>query len=166
MSLLMRWSAAIAMTVCLCPAGADADDFRARPMKLRYEPQYILEAVARQMNVTLRPEIPVPAVHLGSATPLKRFQDAIAAQWRFRPPVFANAYSIARNEIYLMDDAAYYAKSRRTLDASLAHEFAHYIQVRYFDADLQDQSWETDAIAAKQRFADDHTASVLAAAIQ
>ena len=164
MSIILRWSAALALAACLCPAAARADDFHARPVKLRYEPRYILQAVARQMNVALRPEIPVPTVHLESSTPLRRFQDAMAAQWRFRPRVFTNAYAVARNEIYLMDDAAYYARHNRTLDASLAHEFAHYIQVHYLNADLREPSWETDAIAAQQRFAEGHPAPVLAAA--
>jgi len=43
--------------------------------------------------------------------------------------MFANVYVMARNEIYLMDDAGYYRRIRRTLDESLAHEFAHYLQV-------------------------------------
>ena len=61
----------------------------------------------------------------------------IAPQWHFRPPLFANAYVVARNEIYLMDEPAYYRRMHRTLDESLAHEFAHYLQVTYFAADLQ-----------------------------
>ena len=164
MSVIVRWSAALALAVCLYPAAVAAEELHARSVKLRYEPQYILEAVARQMNVALRPEVPLPAVHLASTTPVRRFQAAMAAQWGFRPRVFANAYAVAHNEIYLMDDAAYYGRHNRTLDASLAHEFAHYIQVHYLNADLRDPSWENDAIAAQQRFAEDHPAPMLAAA--
>ncbi len=161
---LLRWCAIIAIAVGLAPAGADAGEWPARPVKLRYHPLYILEAVARQMNVVLRPEVPLPAIMLESATPLRRFQDAIAPQWRFRPPVYANAYVAARNEIYLMDDAAYYTRLNRTLDESLAHEFAHYIQVHYFNARLEDDSLELDAIAVQQRFTEGHPPSLRAAA--
>ncbi len=166
MSIMLRWVGALTIVSCLCPAGTRAEDFHARAVSLRYQPQYILEAVARQMNVTLRPEIPVPTVHLASSTPLKRFQDAIEAQWRLRPRVFVNAYAVDRNEIYLMDDFAYHARHNRTLDASLAHEFAHYIQVHYFNADLRDPTWETEAVAAQQQFAEAHASSVLAAAVK
>jgi hypothetical protein len=125
----------------------------AEPIRLRFEPAVILQAVARQMNVTLRPEVPVPAIFLQSATPLARFQHAIAPQWKFSPPRYANAYVVARNEIYLMDDPDYYRRLGRTLDESLAHEFAHYLQVHYFNADLADPSCETDAVAVQAMFA-------------
>ncbi len=81
--------------------------------------------------MTLRPEIPVPAIFVASTTPLAQFQDAIEAQWRFRPDVVLNTYAIARNEIYLYDGAAYFAQRNRTLDDSLAHEFVHYLQAQY-----------------------------------
>lgn len=125
----------------------------AEPIRLRFEPAVILQAVARQMNVTLRPDVPLPTILLASATPLARFQEAIAAQWKFRPPMYANAYVVARNEIYLMDDPDYYRRLGRTLDESLAHEFAHYLQVHYFKADLADPGCETDAIAVQALFA-------------
>lgn len=164
MNRFLRWSAIIAMTVGLNPGGAGAADLAPRPIKLRFDPHYILETVARQMNVTLRPEIPVPAVHFESATPLRRFQEAIATQWGFRPHVFVNAYAVARNEIYLMDDATYYVRRKRALDDSLAHEFAHYIQVRCLNADLADHSWESDAVAVQESFKEGHPASMRAEA--
>ena len=102
---------------------------------LHMDPRYILESVARQMNVTLDPDVAMPAIYLESEIPLQQFQDAVAAQWNFRPPKVANVYVVARNEIYLSDDAGYYQRLRRTLDESLAHEFVHYLQVRYFGAD-------------------------------
>lgn len=131
----------------------------AEPIRLRFEPMTILQAVARQMNVTLRPDVPLPKVLLQSATPLARFQEAILPQWKFRPPMYANAYVVARNEIYLMDEADYYKRLGRTLDESLAHEFAHYLQVHYFNADLSDPGAETDAIAVQALFAEHRVAA-------
>jgi hypothetical protein len=128
--------------------GADASP-RAR---LQHDPRYILESVARQMNVTLRADEPLPRIHFESSTPLAQFQDAVAPQWHFRPPMIANVYVVARNEIYLADDPSYYRRLRRTLDESLAHEFAHYLQVRYFAANLGDESCETEAVAVQFAF--------------
>jgi hypothetical protein len=149
---LRRWVALLALAACLAPAVAGETDRAAPPAKLRFEPQFVLAEVARRMNITLRPEVPVPAVFLESSTPLRQFQDAIAAQWQFRPHVFANAYAVGRNEIYLIDDASYYKRVGRTIDDSLAHEFAHYLQVRYLNADLEDPSLETEAIAVQHEF--------------
>jgi hypothetical protein len=119
---------------------------------LRFDARYILESVAKQMNVTLRPDEPVPVVHFESTTPLAQFQEAVVAQWRFRPPLFANVYVVTRNEIYLTDDPRYYRRLRRTLDESLAHEFAHYIQTRYFGANLADETCEVEAVAVQFAF--------------
>jgi hypothetical protein len=63
-------------------------------------------------------------------------------------------YVVARNEIYLTDDARYYRRLRRTLDESLAHEFAHYIQVRYLGANLADEGCEVEAVAVQFAFTD------------
>ena len=139
----------IGLTVAMAgPARADPGE-RAT---LRFDARYILESVARQMNVTLRPDEPVPVIHFESTTPLAQFQEAVVAQWRFRPPLFANVYVVARNEIYLTDDPRYYRRLRRTLDESLAHEFAHYIQTRYFGANLADETCEVEAVAVQFAF--------------
>jgi hypothetical protein len=151
MTPLSRLCAALALAVALLPA-ADAGE-PVQPIQLQFDPAHILQAVAYRMNVTLRPEIPLPTILLQSRTPLARFQDAISVQWKFRPPVYSNAYVVERNEIYLMDDPAYYVRINRTLDESLAHEFAHYIQVHYLNADLADPSCESDAIAVQALFA-------------
>jgi hypothetical protein len=148
---------AAALAILPLAAGADGADSVAGAddgtrMTLRHEPRMILEAVARSMNVTLRADEPLPAIHFESRTSLARFQDAVAPQWRFRPPMMANVYVVARNEIYLIDDPTYYRRMRRTLDESLAHEYAHYLQVRYFGADLSDESCETGAVAAQFAF--------------
>jgi len=123
---------------------------------LRFDPQLVLEWVAHEMNVTLRPEIPVPEIRLESRTPLRRFQQAIAAQWHFQPPMITNAYAVATNEIYLIDDASYYQRRKTTIDDSLAHEFAHYIQVHYQNASLTDETCEQEAVTVQLSFGAGH----------
>ena len=154
---LQGWTVLLraALTAGLLLTAGSAGTASADPVQrvtLRFEPRYILESVARQMNVTLRPDEPVPEIRLESTTPLAQFQEAVAGQWKFRPPLFANVYVVARNEIYLTDDARYYQRLRRTLDESLAHEFAHYIQARYFGADLADEGCEVEAVAVQFAF--------------
>ena len=124
----------------------------AETIRLEHAPHAVLRFVASQMNVSLRDDVPLPSIHLESATPLARFQEAIGPQWGFRPPRFTNAYVVATNEIYLTDDAWYYLRLKRTLDESLAHEYAHYLQVRYLEAELDETSYEQDAVAVQGRF--------------
>ena len=152
MNPVWRWSALLAMAACLTPAAAGESGSAAPPAKLRFEPQFILEKVARRLGVTLRPEFPVPAIFVASTTPLRQFQDAIEAQWRFRPDVVLNTYAIAHNEIYLYDGAAYYAQHNRTLDDSLAHEFVHYLQAQYRNDDLSSEWREAEAVAIQTWF--------------
>jgi hypothetical protein len=160
MGVVARCLTGLALTVCLNPAAAGESE----PARLRFEPRYILEVVAQRLGVTLRPEIPPPAVLVASATPLARFQEAIAAQWRFRPEVVMNTYAIERNEIYLHDGAAYYAQTGRTLDDSLAHELVHYLQSRYRSDDLSAESSEAEAVAIQTWFREVHVAPATAAA--
>jgi hypothetical protein len=152
MSRFSRWSAVLALTACLTPAVAGADDPSVQRTELRYDPRFILETVARQMGVTLRAEEPLPAVFLASTTPLRQFQDAIEAQWRFRPDTIVNTYAVAQNQIYLYDGASYYAAHHRTLDDSLAHEFVHYVQARYKNEDLSSDWSETEAVTIQKWF--------------
>jgi len=142
-------SGAVVLLTLMSPL-AVADD--AATMRLQEDPREILESVARQMNVTLRADEPLPKIYLESATSLEQFQDAVEQQWNFRPPRFANVYAVTNNEIYLTDDPGYYRRVRRTLDESLAHEFAHYLQVRYFAANLSDETCETEAVAVQMAF--------------
>ena len=143
------WSAVLAVAVSLA---AGLRDSRAEEAKLCFEPRFILEAVARRMNITLLPEVPPPAVFLASATPLGQFRDAIAAQWRFEPREVSNTYAIARNEIYLLDDAAYYRRYGRTLDDSLAHELVHYLQATHLRQDLTSEWAEAEAVDVQTWF--------------
>lgn len=101
------------------------------PMPLRHEPKCVLEAVAFAMNVRLDPAKPFPALRLETRTPLSEFQAAAQVQWGERPEVFLNLYSVAEEKIYLIEDADYYARLKRDIADSLAHELAHYVQVHY-----------------------------------
>lgn len=161
-SRLLRWSIGLAMSLCFNINGVSAGGIRTATVTLRLDPYVILQQVAQQMNVTLRPDVPLPKIFLESNTPLRQFQRAIAPQWKFRPHVFANAYAAERNEIYLSDDARYYKKRNRTLDDSLAHEFVHYIQVRYRNDNLEDDSCEMEAIDMQLSFIDNNAPAVVA----
>jgi hypothetical protein len=149
--------ATFAALACLDPAVAgDNAAPSAEPVRLRFDPRFVLEAVAQRMEVTLRPDVPLPAVFIESAIPLRQFQDAMEAQWNFRPPLVANAYAIARNEIYLSDDSSYYRRFKRTIDDSLAHELVHYLQAQYFQEDLSSDGCEVQAAEIQRWFRDEH----------
>ena len=151
-----RWLVAALALAGSSPVLAGDDTPSAEPMKLRFDPRFVLEAVAQRMEVTLRPEVPLPAVFIESTIQLRQFQDAMEAQWNFRPPMVANAYAIARNEIYLSDDSSYYRRFKRTLDDSLAHELVHYIQAQYFNEDLASDSCEVQAAEIQRWFREEH----------
>jgi hypothetical protein len=131
---------------------------------LRYDPQFILEAVAKRMGVTLRPDIPPPAIRLESKTPLERLQTAAERQWGFRPEVFTTTYATASNEVYLIDEARLYQNYGGTLDDSLAHELVHYIQAHYLGDRFTTDWSETEAVAVQTWFREHHMAPRLAAA--
>lgn len=147
----------------------------AAPARLRYEPRCILEAVARDLNSNIGrhrgPAIEaalrnaaraanVPRVRLESDTPLIEFVTAVRPQ---DPTVkrFSNFYAVGANRIFLIDDAAYYAKfdktSRRSMEDSLAHEFVHYLQVVYLGytvLDLGTDDAENMAVEYQTNFRD------------
>jgi hypothetical protein len=120
--------------------------------KLKFSPEFILRAVLKKMNVIERP-IEIPKLLLESETPLKRFQDTVESQWHTRPKYFTNVYSVATNEIFLMDDPTYYARTSRYIDDSLAHELTHFAQVKYKGWVLEgDDSLEAQAIDVQTWF--------------
>lgn len=121
--------------------------------ELRYDVQFILQTIAKKKGVVLKPDIELPRVFLESQTPLEQFQNAIEPQWGMRPDVIVNAFVIANNEIYLIDDEGYYSRLKRFIDDSLAQELVHYIQVKYLGIDLsQDESSEYEAIEIQTWF--------------
>lgn len=147
----------------------------AAPARLRFEPRCILEAVARELNQDIGrhrgPAVSaallaaarsekLPAIRVESETPLVEFLTAVKPQ---DPSVdrFSNFYSVSANRIFLIDEAAYYARfaktSRRSMDDSLAHEFVHYLQVKYLGysvADLATDDAEHMAVAYQTSFRD------------
>lgn len=122
--------------------------FAYEAVRSKYSAECLLEAVAEKMYAKLDPSIPLPAVFYGSDVSLKQFQDAVEPQWGLRPEAVLNVYVFSKNEIYLHDDASYYKKFDRFIDDSLAHELAHYVQIKYkgFTAELMDDSAEWQAI--------------------
>jgi hypothetical protein len=115
-------------------AKADAALPPARPI---FPEACILQAVADHMGLQLKPEIPVAPVHYASATTLEYFRNATRANFGdMIPNMIANMYAFATNEIFLMDDAAYYLRVQRKIDDSLAHEYTHYLQVKYQNWDV------------------------------
>lgn len=146
------WSAA-AGAVGEAAAARKARAARA-PARLCYSPGEILAAVAGQMQVDLKTDIPSPEILMASQTPLKRFQDAVEKQWGMRPDQILNAYAVPTNEIYLLDDPGYYVRLKRAIDDSLAHEFVHFLQVRYKNnpLDKDDDTPEMEAVSIQTWF--------------
>jgi predicted ATPase len=130
---------------------------------LQHDPQFILEAVAKRMGVTLRPEVPPPTIQLESKTPLKRMQTAAERQWGFRPEVFTTTYATASNEVYLIDEARLYDRYGGTLDDSLAHELVHYIQAHYLGDRFTTDWSESEAVEVQGWFRREFMAPRLAA---
>ena len=122
------------------------------PAKFENSLSFIFEKTLELKNQKNRPEIPFPKIFLKSTTPLSQFQDAIEKQWGQRPKAFTNAYAIESNAIYIMDDADYYKKFQRCIDDSLVHELVHYIQVKYQNWDINDESLEWQAIDLQTNF--------------
>jgi hypothetical protein len=135
-----------------------------RVATLHHDPQLILEAVARRMGIRLRPEIAVPVILLESRTPLQRMRTAAERQWGLRPQVFAAIYASAENEIYLIDDADFYAQHDRTLDDALAHELVHYLQANYLKDGFNVEWSEAEAISIQTWFRKEYMAPMLAMA--
>lgn len=119
---------------------------------LKYDPQFILEKVLEKKRLEFKPSIETPSIHMQNTTPLKQFQDAVEPQWGFRPDFITNAFVDHSNEIYLLDELAYYQKTGRCIDDSLAHEFTHYVQSKYLKYDMNDDSLEWDAIEVQTWF--------------
>ncbi|OFZ31311.1 MAG: hypothetical protein A2622_01605 [Bdellovibrionales bacterium RIFCSPHIGHO2_01_FULL_40_29] len=114
--------------------------------QLQFSVDFILQQVLARKNKEFRPEIAIPKVSMESQTDLKYFQETMSPQWGLVPQDFSNAYSVAKNEVFIGDNAGYYKKHQRCIDDSLAHELAHYVQSQYQKYDLNDESLEFEAI--------------------
>lgn len=122
------------------------------PAKLQYPVEFILEKVLELKHLDKRTDVPFPKFYYESSTPLRQFQDAIEKQWGFRPDKFTNAFAVTNNEVYIFDDADYYKRNKRCMDDSIAHELTHYVQVKYLNWDLSDESLEWDAVEVQTAF--------------
>ena len=129
---------------------------------LRYSEEFIMDFVLKQKFLERRPEIPLPITYYESKTPLKQFQDIMEAQWGFRPDRFTNAFSITHNHVYLTDNAEYYRRTGRCMDDSMAHEFVHYLQVKYQGWNQNDESTEWQAVDIQTAFREEYCKDSLA----
>ena len=127
-----------------------------RVVKLQFSADFILEQVLLKKNLTYRPEISKPKLFLESKTELSYFQEAMLPQWGFKPDIFTNAFAVLKNEVFLSDHAAYYKKHKRCMDDSLAHELTHYVQTKYQNYDLADESLEYEAVEIQTWFREVH----------
>jgi hypothetical protein len=126
------------------------------PAKLKFSFEFILAKVLEKKKQAFRAEVPLPSLHYESHTPLKVFQDAIEAQWGMRPEQISNAYSLNHNMLFISDDAAYYERTGRCMDDSLAHELVHYVQHKYLHWDFSDESLEWEAIEIQSQFREEY----------
>lgn len=124
----------------------------ATPAKLRYSVEFIFEKVLEKKMVSFRSDVAFPVIRYESVTPLAEFQDAMLEQWGFKPDKITNAFSSKHNKVFLNDDAAYYERTGRCMDDSLAHELTHYVQDKYQGWDLNDESLEWQAIEIQTAF--------------
>jgi hypothetical protein len=126
----------------------------AEAMPIKYSTECVLKAILKHKGLEFRPDIEIPKVIVGSKSSLKEFQDAMEPQWKMRPENFTNAYAVHLNQIFLMDELAYYKRTNRFVDDSLAHELQHYVQVKYrgWALDGADDSLELDAINVQTWF--------------
>ncbi len=170
------------VALLLLASGASA--LETRPVVVsRWEPRCILHAVAVDMADVIGryrgPEFEgrlraaasaqdLPKVRPQSLTPIQEFRDALARQYaegrsgavQLRPETaeFTNMYALASNELFVIDEAGFYERlgGGRSIEDSLAHEYVHYIQVRYYGYSAEDlgrdHSAEAMAVEYQQYF--------------
>lgn len=148
----MRAFGGILAALLAFPASA-AEGETAKPL---YKPDCVLAAVAGKKGVALDAARPSPMVLYGSKIPLARFLEASKEQLSgFVPDRVMNMYIVKTNEIFLNDSASTYGRHGRIIDDSLAHEFAHFLQVAYEGRSLGDGSddfLESEAVSLQTWF--------------
>lgn len=182
--------AALALAALLAlPAAAQLPGVYAtpEPAALRDEPRCVLHALAGHLAFELGrhrgPEFEaalrgaatggdLPRVRRMSATPVADFRRALERQYAdagyadsarlAASAQFSNLYAVASNEIYLVDDPAYYARlgAGRSVEDSLAHEYVHFIQVRYYGystKDLAHEGAESQAVEYQGWYRDEYS---------
>lgn len=155
----MKSAALLALLLAL-PAAASAPETAV----LTWRPECILQAVASRKNASLDASRRPPMVLFGSKIPLSRFLEAAKEQiGGFVPDRVMNMYVVKTDEIYLNDSASSYGRHGRMIDDSLAHEYAHYVQVVYEHADRENDpndALETDAVAVQTWFREQGAAAL------
>jgi hypothetical protein len=126
--------------------GSSAPPATVRP-KLPYD--CVLKAVLFRMKQEYDPAKPLPDIRFASEVPVEEFDAAMEPQWGFKPGRVTNAYAPHVGTIFLSDNAEYYSKFGRAIDDSLAHEFVHYVQVRYRGLTIEEFT-EWDEVEAVQ----------------
>lgn len=125
----------------------------AEPVALKIDATCAFQAVAGRMKITIAKDIELPKVYLASDIALSFFQDVIEAEWLFRPDVVTNVFAPKANAIFLTNEGEVYKAHGRFLEDSLAHELAHFIQVRYFGATPgNDDAFEDEAVRVQTWF--------------
>jgi hypothetical protein len=124
--------------------------FAADVVRPKYPLSCTAAVIAKEMKVTLKDDIPLPTVKYASEVLLVDFQNAVEPQWGFRPDVILNVYVAAANDIYVLDGAADYAGTDRTIDDVLAHELVHFVQVQYKGTLVPDDFSEYEAVLLQQ----------------
>lgn len=120
----------------------------------------IFQIVAKKMNVQINPAKKRAALKLQGTTSLKEFQNAMEKFWGWRPDAFMNAFNPVTNEIYLHTIARHYLSNGRSIYDSLAHEYAHYIQLNYLGRDLEDEYNENEAVDVQTWFRETYSTSI------
>lgn len=124
-------------------------------VKPKYSTACVLGAIAPYMKVKLSQEIALPEVLFASEVKLEDYQNDVEKQWGMRPSAIVNIYLFEKNRIYLNDEEKYYTPKGRFIDDSLAHELAHYIQVKYKKAQPgNDEMLEMEAVYVQTWFRD------------
>jgi len=138
--------------------GLSAAECQAETVRPVFTLGCVLQAVAYDMKVQLRPDVPLPEVIYSSRADLETFRDDVEPQWGVRPDAVTSAYIAAKNRIYLFDDAQYYSRLGRFIDDSLAHELAHYVQIEYRGGTIETiTEWdEADAIHVQNWFRENY----------
>lgn len=134
------------------PVGFLKPSKKPRVVKLQFTEDFILEQVLLKKNLSYRPDVLKPKLFVESKTKLSYFQEAMLPQWGFKPNIFTNAFAVLKNEVFLSDGAAYYKKHKRCVDDSMAHELTHYVQTKYQNYDLADESLENEAVEIQTWF--------------
>ena len=138
-----------ALVFLLAPLCGATPNPVARPA---YGLDFLLSYTLQAKKISENPQISKPEIKFASQVSVKEFQDDIEPQWGLRPDEVLNAYVVAKNRIYILDDQAYYDRHSRCIDDSIVHELTHFVQSRYQGFDLHDESLEWDAIGIQSEF--------------